>query len=62
MKLGTAFAARFLIILPMAYCIFLLLASQDQYVRLLAIIALAVLEQIREWLLVSAIKGFSKGK
>ena len=53
---------RLVILLPMAFCIFLLLDNQDKGVRLIALIALAILEQIREWLLVSAIKGFSKGK
>ena len=62
MKLTSAMGGRLVILLPMAFCIFLLLDSQDKGVRLIALIALAILEQIREWLLVSAIKGFSKGK
>ena len=53
---------RLAILLPMAFCIFLLLDSQDKAMRLAALVALAILEQIREWLLVSGIKGISKGK
>jgi len=53
---------RLLILLPMAFCIFLLLDSQDRMVRLAALVVLTVLEQIREWLLVRGIKGISKGK
>jgi len=50
------------VLLPMAFCIFLLLASDDRMVRLAAIIALIIMEQIREWLLVSSIRPLSKGK
>jgi len=52
---GRAFGFRFILLLPMAYCIFLLLASSDQSVRLFAIIVLVILEQIREWLLINSI-------
>ena len=57
-----ALGGRLLLLLPIAFCIYLLLVSQDQTVRLLAIVALIILEQIREWLLVSGIKGMQKGK
>ena len=60
MKVGTAFGARFLILIPMAYCIFLLLDSQDKSIRLLALIGLIVLEQIREWVLISSMRELSK--
>lgn len=39
----------------MAFCIFLLLDSQDRNVRLMAIIAIIILEQVREWMLVKNI-------
>ena len=45
----------------MAFCIFLVLDSQDRNVRLAAVVVLAVMEQIREWLLISSIKGL-RGK
>lgn len=48
---------RLALLLPMAFCIFLVLDSQDRNVRLAAIVSLAVMEQIREWLLISSIKG-----
>ena len=62
MDLARSLGGRMVLLLPMAFCIFLLLDSQDKVVRLFALIALAIIEQIREWLLVSGIKGFSKGK
>ncbi|MFA6489673.1 MAG: hypothetical protein WCT52_03230 [Candidatus Micrarchaeia archaeon] len=62
MNLTYAMGGRLLILLPMAFCIFLLLDSQDRMVRLAALVVLTVLEQIREWLLVRGIKGISKGK
>ena len=55
MKTGFALGGRLVLLLPMAFCIFLLLDSQDKTVRLLAIIALVVLEQAREWMLVKNI-------
>jgi hypothetical protein len=44
----------------MAFCIFLLLESQDRAIRLLAIIGLIILEQAREWLLLSTIRPPNK--
>jgi len=55
LKTGFALGGRLVLLLPMAFCIFLLLDSQDKTVRLLAIIALVVLEQAREWMLVKNI-------
>jgi len=57
MNLTTAFGGRLLILLPMAFCIFLLLASEDRLVRLMAIVVLIILEQVREWLLVNGIRS-----
>lgn len=48
---------RLVLLLPMAFCIFLLLDSQDKNVRMLAIIGLIILDQAREWLLVQGIKS-----
>ncbi len=62
LNLTYAMGGRLLILLPMAFCIFLLLDSQDRVVRLAALVVLAILEQIREWLLVKGIRGISKGK
>jgi len=57
---GKAFGFRFVLLIPMAYCIFLLLASQDQFVRLLSIVVLVILEQTREWLLIKSISEQGK--
>ena len=62
MEIAKALGGRLIILLPMAFCIFLLLDSQDKTVRLLALIALIVLEQIREWLLISSLKSLGKEK
>jgi hypothetical protein len=60
MDLPATFAARFLILAPMAFCIFVILASEDRWFRLLAVIGLVVLEQIREYLLVSSMRELGK--
>ena len=60
MKASTALGGRLIILLPMAFCIFLLLDSQDRAVRLLAVIGLIILEQAREWLLLSTIRPSGK--
>ena len=54
------FALRYIILAPIAYCIYLLLASNDMNVRLAAIIALIVLEQIRDWTLLATARGLAK--
>ena len=61
LKMGFALTGRLLILLPMAFCIFLILDSQDRMIRLFSVIALAVLEQVREWMLVSSVKALAKG-
>ena len=62
MEIAKALGGRLIILLPMAFCIFLLLESEDKGVRLFALIALILLEQIREWLLISSIKSLGKQK
>ena len=62
MEIAKALGGRLILLLPMAFCIFLLLDSQDKGVRLLALIALIILEQIREWLLISSVKPLGKEK
>ena len=54
------FVLRYIILAPMAYCIYLLLASNDANVRMVAILALIILEQIRDWSLAAA-RAISKG-
>ena len=56
------FVLRYIILAPMAYCIYLLLASSDVNVRLAAIIALIVLEQVRDWSLLATARSIAKGK
>jgi len=60
LKLMAIFAARFLILAPMAFCIFVILASEEKMVRLLAVISLIVLEQAREFMLVQSMKDLGK--
>jgi len=55
------FVLRYIILVPMAYCIYLLLASSDVNVRLMAIIALIVLEQVRDWSLLATARSLAKG-
>ncbi len=56
------FLLRYIILAPMAYCIYLLLASSDVNVRLVAIIALIILEQIRDWSLLATARAIAKAK
>ena len=56
------FVLRYIVLVPMAYCIYLLLASNDVNVRLMAIIALIILEQIRDWSLLATARTIAKGK
>ena len=62
MQVQKALIGRLLVLLPMAFCIFAILDSQDKAIRLLAVIGLIVLEQMREWMLVSAMKSAREGK
>jgi hypothetical protein len=59
--IGKTFALRYIILAPIAYCIYLLLASSDVNVRLFAIIALIILEQIRDWSLLATARTLAKG-
>jgi len=56
------FMLRYIILAPMAYCIYLLLASSDANVRLAAIIVLILLEQVRDWSLLATARAIAKGK
>ncbi|MEM4554321.1 MAG: hypothetical protein QXT25_00530 [Candidatus Anstonellaceae archaeon] len=54
MDIKKIFAGRMLLLLPAAFCIFLVLESQDKSIRLAAVICLLLIAQIREWLLLRA--------
>ena len=56
------FLLRYIILAPMAFCIYLLLASNDAIVRMEAIVALIILEQIRDWSLLATARAIAKGK
>jgi hypothetical protein len=56
LKISTAFFGRYLMLIPVAFCLYLVLDSQDKNVRLAAVIGLLILSQLREWLLISAMK------
>ncbi|MFA6907358.1 MAG: hypothetical protein WC263_00865 [Candidatus Micrarchaeia archaeon] len=62
MGIMKTFVLRYIVLAPMAYCIYLLLASSDANVRLMAIIALIVLEQVRDWSLLAAARTIAQGK
>jgi hypothetical protein len=46
-------AFRYLVLLPMAFCIAVIIASQSQEQRLLSVIGLIILEQLRDWSLLA---------
>ncbi|MFA6328033.1 MAG: hypothetical protein WCY41_01160 [Candidatus Micrarchaeia archaeon] len=54
------FLLRYIILAPMAYCIYLLLASSDVNARLVAILVLIVLEQVRDWSLLATARAIAK--
>jgi hypothetical protein len=60
-KIGIKFAARYLVLLPIAFCLYVLLVSNDANTRLLAIIGLIVLAQIRDVTMVQAMEEMRKG-
>jgi len=60
LSLIKTFFLRYIILAPMAYCIYLLLASNDANVRMVAIIALIILEQIRDWSLLATARAIAK--
>ena len=62
MDVPKAFAGRLVLLLPAAFCIYMVLASQDSSVRLLAVIGLVIIAQVREWLLASTIKSAAARK
>lgn len=62
LDIGYSLGGRLILLLPLAFCIFLLIDSQDRLVRLGAIVALILLEQMREWLLISGIRDAGSRK
>ena len=59
--LAKTFVLRYLLLIPIALCLFLILDNQDRMVRLVAVIGLIVLAQIREWMLVSNVQRMANG-
>ena len=62
LSISKAFFLRYIILAPMAYCIYLVLASSQANIRLMAVIALIILEQIRDWSLLATARAIAKGK
>ena len=62
MGLTANFGGRLLLLLPMAFCLYLILDSQDKSIRLGAVVVLIIVEQIREWMLVNSVKALAGGK
>jgi len=59
--LAKTFILRYLLLIPIALCLFLILDSQDKMVRLGAVIALVILSQAREWLMAQSMRSLAKG-
>ncbi|MCX8194531.1 MAG: hypothetical protein N3G22_00260 [Candidatus Micrarchaeota archaeon] len=59
-ELQKEFLLRYLILIPIAACIFFILESEDKSVRLAAVIVLVILAQVRDWMLVSTIEKIRK--
>lgn len=47
---GKILLGRLLILLPIAFCAYFILESQDRSVRLAAFVMLIILAQVREWM------------
>ncbi|MFA4983053.1 MAG: hypothetical protein WC588_02430 [Candidatus Micrarchaeia archaeon] len=51
-----ALAGRAILLLPIAVCAFVVIDSQDRFLRLLGLLGLVVFAQAREWMLLSTAK------
>lgn len=56
-----SFSIRYLILLPIAFCLYVLIVSSDMNTRFLAVLALVLLAQVRDWSLLSSARGLVKG-
>jgi hypothetical protein len=56
-----SFGIRFLLLIPIAFCLFVLLDNQDRNIRLAAVIGLVLLAQAREWLMAQSMRSLAKG-
>jgi hypothetical protein len=61
LQVQKAFSIRYALLVPLAFCLFLLLDSQDRTLRLAALVGAIVLEQIRQWAMVESMKHLAKG-
>ena len=52
-KIAKVFAGRMLLLIPIAFCLLVVISSDDRTIRALAVIGLIILEQAREWLVFS---------
>jgi hypothetical protein len=57
-----AFSIRYLILLPIAFCLYVLIISNDMNIRFASVVALVVLAQVRDITLLSTARGLAKGK
>jgi len=58
---GKILFGRMLVLLPIAVCAYFIIESQDRTVRMLAFLALVLLAQLREWMLLSKFPKSAKG-
>ncbi|MCX6770270.1 MAG: hypothetical protein NT051_06405 [Candidatus Micrarchaeota archaeon] len=56
-----ALIMRYILLIPLAFCLCMLLVSQDIYMRLAALVGAIILEQARQWAMVSAMRNLAKG-
>jgi hypothetical protein len=57
-----AFSIRYAVLLLIAFCLYVLIISNDMYARFLAVVALIVLAQVRDFTLLSAANGLKGNK
>ena len=61
MGLAKTFLLRYALLLLIAFCLFLILESEDRNVRLAAVISLIIFEQLRDWSSASVAASLAKG-
>ena len=54
------FAVRYAILVPIAYCIYVAIASNDMNARFFAMLALIILSQVRDWSLLETAREVAK--
>jgi hypothetical protein len=61
MAIFRAFSIRYLVLLPIAFCLYVLIISDDMNMRFAAVVALVLLAQVRDISQLSTAQGLAKG-